>query len=493
MLSQQTRVLLLELDSLSLSFIRQNLDRLPTMKHLLATGSLVETATTADIASASVWPTFNSGKLPGEHGHYFPFQWHAGDMCFYRTHNKIWGSSLEYEPFWYSFARNGVACQVLDAVQAPPRPDAPCLEINNWSAQSSSKILTSNPEVATELRRRFGKRPIGMEIAVSKSLRKSSSLVSQILLSLKRKTDAILWLGQSRDWRFYLASIQDVHRAGHNLWPVAEEFASDVEPDALLRVYQAMDMEVSRILDAFQDDRTTIFLFTLNGMAANNAQNHFLPQLLSRLNKLYLTGESPGDISTRRNGMMARLRDLVPPHIQYSANRILGEKVQDWVVNREFTGALDWSETPSFTIVTAGEGLIGLNLKGRERNGMLSTKDETCQNYVLWLRDRILDIRVVDTGEPLVSEFIEMGELFPGDHCHLLPDIALKWAPQYPMSAIQSDDIGIIRKKLLTGRGGNHTGESFALITGQLSGSEATARLTHIKDYKDIIGNLLGL
>jgi hypothetical protein len=61
------------------------------------------------------------------------------------------------------------------------------------------------------------------------------------------------------------------------------------------------------------------------------------------------------------------------------------------------------------------------------------------------------------------------------------------------MSAIQSDYIGIIRKKLLTGRGGNHTGESFALITGQLSGSEATARLTHIKDYKDIIGNLLGL
>jgi predicted AlkP superfamily phosphohydrolase/phosphomutase len=482
---------MLELDSLSLPFLRRHAEQLPTFRALLESGTLVQTDSTANIASASVWPTFATGQLPGSHGHYFPFQWHAGEMRYYRNYAAAWKGALDYEPFWYALARRGVECIVLDAVQAVPHPNPPCLEINDWSAQSSGRPKASDPTVLAELRRRFGRRPIGMEITVAKSRRLSQSLQRQALRSLRQKADAILWLGRSRPWRFYLASIQDAHRAGHNLWPAAGEFASDAPEDALLTVYRVLDQQVDRIVRAYDDGNTHVVLFTLNGMGPNRAQNHFLPQLLHRLNHLYLTGKCEQAVSRRRPGLMATLRDGVPARLQYEANRLLGEQIQDWVVNREYTGGLDWPHTLSFAVPTGGEGLIRLNLRGRERAGALEPDGARMASYLEWLRERILAVRVSGSAEPLVSEFLLLRELYPGSRNDLLPDIALKWAPAAPATEVWSEDVGTIRNRLTTGRGGNHTGEAFAFLTGTPHCSEQQGSLRHIRDYASLADRLL--
>jgi predicted AlkP superfamily phosphohydrolase/phosphomutase len=484
--------LLLELDSLSLSLVRDHLELLPTIRELIEDGGeLVETASTADIASASVWPTFATGELPGKHGHYYPFQWHAEKMQFYRPYRRAWQGQLDYEPFWYELARDGFASQALDAVQCVPQANSPCLEICDWSAQSSGNAMTSNRATLKELRRRFGKRPIRREVPVAKSGEQTSSLQEQVIASMKQKTDAIMWLGRRHNWRFYLASIQDVHRAGHNLWHTEGEFASEVEADALLQVYRAMDAEIARILEAFGGKNTHIVLLTLNGMASNHAQNHFLPQILDRLNRLYLTDSTAKGVSDNRRGLMARLRDKVPAGIQYSAANLLGDTVQDWVVNREFTGALEWSSTPSFTVVTGGEGLVRLNLKGREKCGMLSDRDGTAGVYLDWLKERLLEIRVNRTSEPLISEVVDVHGLYPGQKSHLLPDIALKWAPREPATEVSSPTMGTVRQKLLTGRGGNHTGESFAILPARTVDAGVANGLRHITDYRGLVGELL--
>jgi predicted AlkP superfamily phosphohydrolase/phosphomutase len=486
------RVLLLELDSLSLNFIQRHADRLPLFNRLIQEGGLVETRGTGDIASASVWPTFASGQLPGHHGHYFPFQWHANKMRFYRPYDRVWKGQLNYRPFWYDLADNGIQCQVLDAVQCIPDERSPCLEINDWSAQSSGNALASDLAVLKELRARFGKRPIGAEVPVIKSRKLSDQLKDQILDSITRKSEAIIWLGRKRPWQFYLASIQDAHRAGHNLWPVNDEFSSDVAPDSLLEIYQALDHNVALILDALVDERTDSILFTLNGMGDNRAQNHFLPQLLHRLNRAWMGEQVPKTGASKRKGLIARLRDTVPPALQYSATRLLGEHVQDWVVNREFLGALDWDRTAAFPVVAGGEGLVRLNVSGREREGMLDPDDKPYRDYIDWLRTELLALNIQPDGGPLVSDFIELNTVYPGPRNHLLPDIALAWAPGKPATEIRSSTIGSIQSKLATGRGGNHDGSSFALFTASTMGTDAARRLSHIIDYGDVVSGLLG-
>jgi predicted AlkP superfamily phosphohydrolase/phosphomutase len=486
------RVLLLELDSLSLDFIQRHADHLPLFDRLIREGGLVQTRSTSAIASASVWPTFATGQLPGHHGHYFPFQWHAKNMRFYRPYHRVWNGQLNYRPFWYDLADKGIECQVLDAVQCIPDEHSPCLEINDWSAQSSGKAFASDRTVLAELRSKFGKRPIGAEVPVFKSRKLSDRLADQILDSIIRKSDAIIWLGRNRPWQFYLASIQDAHRAGHNLWPVNDEFSSDVAPDSLLKIYQALDHHVARILDALVDERTDAVLFTLNGMGSNRAQNHFLPQLLHRLNREWMGERVPKTGASKRRGLFAQLRDTVPPGLQYSATRLLGERVQDWVVNREFLGALDWGRTVAFPVVTGGEGLIRLNVSGRERDGLLDPDDKPYRDYIDWLRAELLAVNIQPDGGRLVSDFIELNTVYPGPRNHMLPDIALAWAPDKPATEIRSSTIGVIQKKLATGRGGNHDGSSFALLPQSTMGKGVARQLSHITDYGKIVARLLG-
>lgn len=485
------RVLLLELDSLSLDFIRRHVNHLPLFDRLIGEGGLVQTRGTGDIASASVWPTFATGRHPGHHGHYFPFQWHARNMRFYRPYNRVWNGQLNYRPFWYDLADRGIRCQVLDAVQRIPDKHEHCLEINDWSAQSSGHAFSSDRALLEELRHKFGKRPIGPEVPVVKSRKQSDQLKAQILDSIRQKAEAIIWLGRKRPWQFYLASIQDAHRAGHNLWPVDDEFSSDVAPDSLLEIYQALDHHVTRILEALVDDRTDSILFTLNGMSGNRAQNHFLPQLLHRLNGAWMGEQVQWAGSDGRNGLIARLRDAVPPGLQYSATRILGERIQDWVVNREFLGALDWNRTTAFPVVAGGEGLIRLNIRGRERQGLLDSDEKPYREYIEWLKKELLAVKVLPEGEPLVSKFIEMKTVYPGPRSHLLPDVAITWAPAKPATEIGSSTIGRIQKKLTTGRGGNHDGSSFALFPAATMKKGVAGQLSHITDYGALVCSLL--
>src|SRR5438105_7682229 len=73
------RLLMLGLDAVSLPFIRDCARKLPVLASLLESGVLRELQSPAVHLSASVWPTFSSGKPPGEHGQYFPFQWSGQD------------------------------------------------------------------------------------------------------------------------------------------------------------------------------------------------------------------------------------------------------------------------------------------------------------------------------------------------------------------------------------------------------------------------------
>ena len=72
---------------------------------------------------------------------------------------------------------------------------------------------------------------------------------------------------------------------------------------------------------------------------------------------------------------------------------MLGEDVQDWVVNREYLGALKWKKTPSIPIPSGGEGFIRLNLKGREKHGCLSQEGDEAESYASRLTEKLLDVR----------------------------------------------------------------------------------------------------
>jgi Uncharacterized conserved protein len=479
--------MMLGLDSISLPFIQENLGRLPVLASLLEKGVLRPLQTPATYLSATVWPSFLTGKQPGEHGQYFPFQWSAEERRYRRIAGAQWSEEFADPPFWHRIARSGVPTIAFDIGHALCDEGAPCLQVTNWSYQSSGAAKASDPQVLKELRKRFGRRPIGPEVPIPKTARQCTALQKQQVAAVKAKAEATLYL-MRKPWRLFVSGWYEAHRAGHNLWPIEGDFASDASPDSMLAVYQETDRQLGRICAALDGEEieTSLLLFSLHGMEPNAAQDHFLPEILSRLNRIYLGERLNGSERPASLNAMAFLRKVLPSTLQYRTASLLGETVQDWVVNRALTAGRAWDRTPSFPLIGGGEGLIRLNVKGRESPGFFAPGSSELAAYVAWLRERLWAIKVCETGEALIEDIVDVDEVFPGARRRFLPDMILKWAPEAPVHRIHSPEIGEIKVSLATGRGGNHNDRAFVIAAGEDALLEAVAPIRNIADLRKV-------
>ena len=130
--------------------------------------------------------------------------------------------------------------------------------------------------------------------------------------------------------------------------------------------------------------------------------------------------------------------------------------------------------------MSGGEGYIRLNVKGRERDGCLAAGDVPA--YAKWLSERLLEIRVTQTREPLITDIIDVGATHTGTHRDYLPDLVLKWGAAEPATSISSPWIGTLSGTLTTGRGGNHTPDAFALYWGRRAGQNVLSSILRIED-----------
>jgi predicted AlkP superfamily phosphohydrolase/phosphomutase len=477
------RMFLLALDATPISFLQEHISALPNIGSLLRHGHLVNTLSPTNLFSAGGWQTFASGLMPGDQGHYFPLQWDPCTMRFI----PIKGDRLVFRPFWDDLARGGVETIVFDATSVSLTDDAPGIQVINWNTQSNFAASSNRHEILKHIKHSFGKKPIGDEIAVKKSRHTLGKVRDQLIKSAKLKTDAILWLMQEFKWQCFITAYFEGHRAGHNLWPIWDDFSSDPPPDAMLDVYRELDTQIGRVLRALDLSETALILFSMHGMAPGYAQDHFLPQVVDRINRVYLSDRGH-DVAYRRSAGFSRaLRQTVPASVQRHVRQLVGQTVQDWLVDREWRGGKTWKATPAFPVPSSGDvGFIRLNIQGREREGFLPADEAARADYLEFLCRILRNLRIRGTEEPLIDEIVLSGEEFPGRLSHLLPDVLVTWHPDIPATEIWSHELGSIKATLKTGRGGSHTGDSFAVLAGAM-GSDGLPPLGHIRDYKQFL------
>ena len=158
------KVLVIGLDSADPEYLLAYLRHLPNLKKLFSDGRLLNLKTSAADMDATVWPTFYSGRLPGDHGIYFPFQWDPANMCYRRINKLDW---LEYEPFWNSLAAAGVNVGLLDIMMVP-LPLQPTQNIHQYFWQTQDE---GNPERHNrsanwpQAKRLFGANKLGSDIS----------------------------------------------------------------------------------------------------------------------------------------------------------------------------------------------------------------------------------------------------------------------------------------------------------------------------------------
>ncbi len=470
------KIVMIGVDAAELSFIQAHRATLRNFDRLLSRGALQRLESTAGAMPGSVYPTFYTGKPPGEHGLYHHLQWDPRAMHL----RRVTGEWLYAEPFWCDLDRRGLSVAVVDMQMALSSRLQTGIEIMNWGNHDYlGRFAVNPPHLAREILRRFGRHPMGDEIPVRKGPAELERIRKSLVAGARQKGGLSRWLLGLRDWDFFLTVFGETHRGGHVLWPLGPEPQhGSLRP--LLDVYQAVDEGLGEVLNAVPEDRTVI-VFSLHGMGPNTSQEHFVPGVMDRVNELFETSGADGALprraagdprsaerrlfrrSPKQHSLMRLLRETVPPGVQNAIARAVPVRVRDAVVDRQIAGGRVWELTPGLALVADFNGYLRFNLRGREARGMLDPDGETFRRYLDWMRRSFMELRVAGTGERLVKDVLLSRDRFPGERSNHLPDAVVTWTGVPPALGVRSDALGPLTAKLATGRGGNHRAEGFCI------------------------------
>ena len=462
-MSPPLRLAMIGLDAADLGFIRSFSSELPNLRRVLGRSALHTLRSTADLLTGSVWPTFSTATNPGEHGMYHHLQWDAASMRMRRV-TPDW---LDFEPFWHELARRGRRVIAIDVpLSFPPRVLQEGIAVLNWGSHDQLGPVTCHPRhLEGEIRRRFGKHPMGVEIPVGKSAPELQKIRDDLVRGARRKGALVRWLLESAPWDFFIAVFGETHRGGHILWPDGPG-GGTIPAGALLDVYRAVDEAVGEILAAPSVAGAGLILFALHGMGPNVSQEHFVPGVMDLVNtgsERAPDGRGNGKVRPPR-GIVRLLRERVPASIQNRIARLVPVSVRDEVMNQSVIAGHDWARTSGFDVVADMNGYLRLNVRGREREGILDRHGEALPRYVEWVRECFESLTVAGTGEPLVESVQLTSDVFPGPRLDNLPDLIVTWAGHRPVSRVDSRVLGPVAAEHATGRSGNHRRDGFCVV-----------------------------
>ena len=451
------------LDAADLGSIRSWSGRLPNLSRVLASGPLSTLRSPADVLAGSVWPTFYTASSPGDHGIYHHLQWDAASMRLRRV-TSDW---LDCEPFWSELARRGRRVVALDVPLLLSARSPRGVEVLNWGSHDTLGPFACQPRsLEGEIRRRFGAHPMGCEIPVGKSAAELREIRDALVRGARLKGRLVRFLLDREPFDLFIAAFGETHRGGHILWPGGGDHA--IPADALLDVYRAVDEALGEILDAPALADAGVIVFSLHGMGPNTSQEHFVPQVMDRVNESFSGRRSPGAGASGSRpppAIVRRLRERVPARIQSWIARAVPVSVRDAVVNRSIVAGHDWSTTVGFDLLSDLNGYLRWNVRGRERDGILQIGSETFDRYNAWVRECFTSLTIAGSGERLVGEVHVTRERFPGRRVDHLPDMVVMWSGAAPVSRVESDRIGPVAALPSTGRSGNHRRDGFCVLS----------------------------
>ncbi|MEO1465025.1 MAG: alkaline phosphatase family protein, partial [Cyanobacteria bacterium J06633_1] len=307
---------------------------------------------------------------------------------------------------------------------------------------------------------------------------------------------------QQDNWDLFLTGFGETHTLGHDLYNLSQPDHPlhnhtnklDTLGDPMLQGYQQIDRAIGEIVAA-APDHANILLFAVHGMGANHTDllsMMLLPEVMYRLNypgkaalgKGNLDRPAPPIITKNiRGGWSAEVWRQV-----YEANP-LKKFWETWTHKKFLRGSkngllspyplLDdnvelgwmpavwysplWSEMKAFALPAYADGHIRINLKGRDRQGIVEPEayDQVCDEII----DVLSRLRDGRSGKLLVKDVIRTRKSSLDRDPKLPdPDLVVVWHT-IATDLIDSPDIGRIGP-ITYNRPGGHREHGFLMAKG---------------------------
>lgn len=466
--------------------------RLPNLEALRKRGRRVELETPAAHFPASSYQDLYRGVEVGDHGLFYPFQWGAGDQRI-----RLAGTFGAPPPIWDRLGEHGRSTLAIDPYECHRPQWAEGDLVCGWGMRERVVLERwSVPEGGDrEARRRHGRPPDVTEVFGAQTPRQLRRLRKRFLAAPSRVAD--LAIERLRERSFDLAWIVFAapHLAGHRLWEVPPYIDAEAIDDeerrrldrTLADVYQEVDAQLGRVLEALPDDCDVIVCSVL-GMDENTSRADLLPGMLSAV----LTGQSRSTDSD--SGAIWRLRGALSGRLRSSVAAAMPDKLALELTARLELRGVDWSATRAFAHPADNQGYVRFNRAGRERDGIVGESEAA--ELVEQIREGLMDFRDPD-GEPTVVAVDEVSQRRQGAAADRLPDLVVRWRPtsSVALPAVHSPRFGSVQRQGYgSGRTGNHTdGDAWAILAPRTGRTRDLGRQARITDIPATVAALNGV
>ncbi len=495
---------------------------LPTMARLRAAGTYTRLQSHDYCRAETASTIFLTGCGAHRTGMWSAFTFHPDDYSVVDT--PSYGFN-EYPPF-YAAAR-GRRVAVFDVPQSRLTEGVDGIQVLGWGAHASHTGRVSLPEgLLAELTARYGEHPTydKDECALWDS-RAMAAMKRGLETGISRRVQICQELLRRERWDLFLTYFGETHSAGHYFWHLSQQDhplhpGNGHTADWLLEIFVAVDRAIGAILEAAPPD-ASIVLFSDHGMEANNTDLSslvFLPELLYRWSlpgQIALDGGRTGDpvppplvprvgrswtdeVWSRkhdRNPITRALRRRLPVEFfHYRIEKRLGINgvplcPEDCSLGYEppmwYQPA--WPRMKAFALPSFSEGYLRLNVRGRERDGLVDPADfgRTC----LEIETLLGQVRNARTGSPLVQKVVRC-RTSAAERDPKLPDADLVVLWTEPADVVDTP-VGRIGPMPFR-RTGSHVERGFLLATGPRIRAERQLSQPHIVDLAPTILSLMG-
>ncbi|MHC1683124.1 MAG: alkaline phosphatase family protein [Clostridiaceae bacterium] len=391
------------IDGGTFSIIKPLLDKgfLPNIKKLIDSGASGNLISTVPPHTAPGWASAITGVNPGSHGIYQFWDTQSSEYV-----GKYMGSTDFGVPtLWEILNKNGMKTGMVNVPMThPPKPvdgfiiTWPLSKTLRYSYPSNilSEIANSGGHYLPDLYTMF---------------KGDLEYINEAIEITKNRAKTIIHLIKKYPTDFFMTVFPEVDRISHYYWHFFDEKSPDYSNSvdniklrsAISDIYIATDYAIGEILKAL-DDKCSIYLISDHGFGCGML-NFYLHNFLK--DKGYL-------------------------NVKYSEHN--GEKCSskscyeladgDWLnfeeENSEFT--VDWENTKAYMSAPGSYG-ININLKGRQKNGVVSQEefDEVSKQLIKLL----MEVKNPISGEDLFSKIVPSKEVYKGSLLKYAPDLIL--------------------------------------------------------------------
>ena len=402
-----SRTLVVSLDGATLDLVQRwrGEQRMPSLGSVMQDGSFAPMRSTFPFNSAVAWTSMATGVTAGRHGIYDFFLLRDGE---YGLRPATTGDRL-VPAVWTIASQADARVAVINVPVTYPAEKSQGIMVSGMDSPALDERAVAPAGYLEELRRVSPDYVVISRAARAATQGDFAGVEHQLVTTLRARTAVALALAAPRDLDLLILNLEATEKSHHFFWQHHDPSHPRHDPrveskwkDAIGRVYQAVDAELGRLLDAFGPD--TVFVVSDRGAGPSKDWILFMND--------WLAAEGFMDIApARRRTLLRRVHRAAVRGLSVPVRRKLRSVVGGSVERAKDTslyGGVDWSRTRMYAQLRSA---VRINLAEREPRGIVREADG--DGLLAELATRARELRL-PTGETLFTDVQRGSEVYPG-------------------------------------------------------------------------------